>query len=176
MDGLWWRKYPLCVCIRDCALARARLCGHENKLDTFFCVASGTYNQRITFLIETGEEWNSLILEYSQQVEQGALGYWQLPICTPGYVLSSSINKNFNEKKPSVLSCNTVTEKFLLEGLFNQISEWWLRKGSWRESEEQSYHLRSELTGTSFYFFFHSFFFYFISYLSFLVIVGVRGF
>lgn len=145
----------------------------------FLRVATGTYNQGITFLIETGEEWNSLILECSQQVEyqkQWALGYWQLPICTPGCVLSSSINKNFNEKKPSVLSRNTVTEKFLPEGFFNQISEWRLRKRSWRESEELSYHLRSELTGTSFYFFFHSFFFYFISYLSFLVIVRVGGF
>lgn len=103
--------------------------------------------------------------------EQRALGYRQLPICTPGYLLSSSINKNFNQKKQSVLNSKTVTEKFLLEALFNQISEWCLGKRSWREAGKQSYNLRSELTDTSLNFFFHSFFlfFYFISYLSFLL-------
>jgi len=54
--------------------------------------------------------------------EQRTLGYRQLPICTPGYLLSSSINKNFNQKKQSVLNGNTVTEKLLLEALFSQIS------------------------------------------------------
>lgn len=69
--------------------------------------------------LDTGVQY-SLQIEYQ---EQRALGYCQLPTSTPGYLLSSSINKNFNQKKQSVLNDNTVTDKFLLEGLFNQISE-----------------------------------------------------
>lgn len=74
--------------------------------------------------LDTGVQC-SLQIEYQ---EQRALGYWQLHICTPGYLLSSSINKNFNHKKLPVLNGNTVTENFLLEAFFNQIFEWCLRK------------------------------------------------
>lgn len=181
MDGWSLMKEIPFVCLqqRICISQSQAAWPWKQTWHSFLCVATGTYNQRITFLIETGgEEWNILIMAYSQQIEyqeQGALGYCQLLICTPGDVLSSSINKNFNEKKASVLSSNTVIEKLLPEGLFNQISEWWLGKGSWREAGEQSYHLRSELTDTSFSFFFLSFFFYFISYLSFLLFLGAWG-
>lgn len=69
--------------------------------------------------LDTGMKCSLPIENQGQRI----LGYWQLPICTPNYLLISSKNKNFNQKKQSVLNGNTVTEKFLLEAFFNQISE-----------------------------------------------------
>lgn len=114
----------------------------------------------------------SLQIEYQ---EQRALGYWQLPICTPGYLLSSSINKNFNQKKQSVLNGNTVTEKCLLEAFFNQISEWCLGKGSWSRRTELSSQVRTDrhfifFSSWFFFFFFILFLIYLFSF-SFFVLV-----
>lgn len=149
---VWRKKYPLCIYIRDYASVRTRLPDHENKLSSvFFALLLTEITNRTAFLIEIGEEeWNHLILGWNVlsqlKIRNRVLGYWQLPICTPDYLLISSKNQNFNGKKQSVLNGNTVTEKFLLEDFFNQIFEWCLGKQSWRilENKDLSSQVRTD--------------------------------
>lgn len=149
---VWRKKYPLCIYIRDYASVRTRLPDHENKLSSvFFALLLTEITNRTAFLTEIGEEeWNHLILGWNVlsqlKIRNRVLGYWQLPICTPDYLLISSKTKNFNEKKQSVLNGNTVTEKFLLEDFFNQIFEWCLGKQSWRilENKDLSSQVRTD--------------------------------